>query len=244
MDGRTSERVLRRFLPGAVLALALLVLVPGGVRGYELEQSLNMAGVASFPTAFDQPSTNIIHTSLELTDIKEPVIYLYNVRYGIQWRNLQVLGDVHYSLEPEHEFDHGQLRAKFRLLNLDEFRTYMALGALGRYVSEDEEAPWRIDDRPSSLFGVVTIELFPLEQWGGFLFNLYLDNRYFSGGVKIQAYPTIQIIGEMDYLHDTWQEDKFSGRAGVELDGDQNFYFQLLYTDVGAKWLANIGVGF
>ena len=214
------------------------------VSAYELEQSGNMASISYFPTAFDQPTATLVRTGLEFEDIKEPIINLSNALLGLQWRNLNLGIEGNFQLEPEYEFDYMQARLKARVVNLDEFRTYMAFGILGRWVPIEEERLWRIDDRPASLFAILSIELFPMDDWGGVLFNFYLDNRYFSSGFKVQLYPSIQALGEFDYLHDTWRQDKISGRGGLEFYSEENFFFQLLYSDVGHRWFSVIGMAF
>lgn len=242
MDGIFTHRS-RITRVGVIFGFVLLSL-SRAVMGYELEQSVNQAAVSAFPTAFDQPTRHLAQVVLEMTDVKEPIVNLASLRYGFQFRNFQLLTESRYQLAPEHEFDYLQVRGKLRVLNLDEFRTYMAVGLLGRYVQYNSEIAWRIDDHPTSLFVILTMELFPLQDWGGFLLNFYLDNRYFNTGLKVQLYPSIQFVAEGDYLHNTWREDKFSGRVGFDVSGENSFHFQLLYSDEGKHVLTQIGFGF
>lgn len=232
--------------------LALLVaLVPLAGHAAELEQGVNQAGVIDFPTALNQPTTHTLHTTIELTDIAAPDLNLYNVRYGFQHGAFQLLTDLFFTVDQKpiegartHEFDYAQIRGKLQVLSLDEYRSYLALGILGRGVRHREERKARIDDKPLSLFAISTFEIFPFERWGGLLVNLYLDNRFFTLGGKFQLYQSIQLVGEVEHLHSTEREDKNNTRVGLSFEGVQNLYFQLLWTDEGANWLAQVGTGF
>lgn len=226
-----------------LFALALL-LRPAGGHAFELEQGVYQAGVIDFPTALNQPTTHTFHGTIELTDVGEPDLNLYNLRYGFQYGAFQLLTDFNWSIDPVHEFDYGEVKAKLQVLALDEFRSYLAVGFLARGVEHSEERPARIDDRTASLFGISTFEIFPFSDWGGFLINLYLDNRFVTLGTKIQLYQSIQFVGEVEHLHDTLREDDTNGRAGISFEGLQNFYFQLLWSDEGEHLLAQIGTGF
>ena len=53
----------------AGLLLLLAVLLPAAIQGAELEQGINQAAIINFPTALNQPTTHMLHTTLELTDI-------------------------------------------------------------------------------------------------------------------------------------------------------------------------------
>lgn len=224
--------------------LSVAVFTAPHAAAYELEEGVNTAGVISYPTALDQPINHAIHTTIELTDIVKPELHLYNFRYGYQLGNFQLLGDLVYLPGPVNEFNHLEIKAKMRVISLDEFRTYIAFGLLGRYVEDEKEAPWRIDDRPASLFTIMSIELFPLDSWGGFLINMYLDNRVFSSGIKVQLYPSIQYVLEGTRYHQVQGDENWHSMTGVEFSGEQNFYFQILYSDVGANWFVQIGTGF
>ena len=58
-----------------------------------------------------------------------------------------------------------------------------------------------------ALFGIISVELFPFDGWGGFLVNFYLDNRVLELGLKVQLYNTIQAVLEGELLHSTLRED-------------------------------------
>ncbi|HKI98751.1 MAG TPA: hypothetical protein VKB51_09785 [bacterium] len=228
----------------AGLLLLLAVLLPAAIQGAELEQGINQAAIINFPTALNQPTTHMLHTTLELTDIGKPELNLYNVRYGFQHGAFQLINDLNFAIEPLHEFDYAEVKAKLQVLSLDEYRSYVALGLLGRAVRHADERQARIDDKPASLFVVSTFEIFPFQNWGGFLFNVYLDNRFLTLGTKVQLYQSIQFVGEVEHLHSTLRKDKTNARAGVSFEGLQNFYFQLLWTDQGKHLLAQVGAGF
>ena len=241
MDGREVMRAIARIGTPAFLLLAL---VPAMAGGFELEEGINAAGIINFPTAINQPTDHTLHGSLELTDIGEPDLHLYNLRYGLQLGGLQFLADFNYAIEPEKEFDFAEFKVKYQLLNLEEFRLSLAFGALGRFVEESEERQARIDDRTASLLVIASMELFPFTDWGGFLFNFYLDNRSFVVGLKVQIYQSIQFVAEGELLHDTLREDDKNGWVGVSFEGDQNGYFQFLFTDQGDNYLIQVGTGF
>jgi hypothetical protein len=228
----------------AGLLLLLLALLPATGRAFELEQGAYQAGIINFPTALNQPTTHTFHGTIELTDIGKPDLSPYNFRYGFQYGAFQLLTDLFWALEPKQEFDYGEVKAKLQVLSLDEYRSYLAVGLLGRAVRHEREEEARIDGKPASLFAVTTFELFPFDQWGGFLINAYLDNRFVTLGLKVQLYQSIQFVGEVEHLHSTLREDKDNARAGIAFEGLQNFYFQLLWTDQGEHALAQIGAGF
>lgn len=240
-DGREVMKAAARI--GGVL-MALCALVFGQARAFELEEGLYAAGIIDFPTALNQPTTHTFHGTLELTDISEPDLNLYNLRYGLQIGVFQLIADLNYTVEPRHGFDYGEVKAKLQVLSLDEFRTYVAVGLLARLVEKSEEREARIDDKTASLFAITSIELFPFEQWGGFLVNFYLDNRFFTLGLKVQIYQSIQFVGEIEHLHSTLREEDTHGRAGVSFEGLQNVYFQLFLSDEGEHVLVQIGTGF
>jgi hypothetical protein len=235
-------------MKAAACAAGLLLLftawLPSAGRCAELEQGVNAAGVINFPTALNQPTTNTLHGTLELTDIAKPSLNPYNFRYGFQHGSFQLISDLNFTIEPSHQFDYAEVKAKLQVLSLDEYRSYVAVGLLGRAVRHADEREQRIDDRTASLFVISTFEVFPFQSWGGFLINVYLDNRFITLGTKIQIYQSIQFVGEVEHLHSTLREDKTNSRAGVAFEGLQNTYFQLLWTDQGEHWLAQIGTGF
>ena len=243
-SGSRSAVLRRPLLPAAVLLAVLLALPMGPARAFELEQGVYQAGIINFPTALNQPTTHTIHGSLELTDVAEPDLNLYNFRYGFQYGAFQLLTDLNFSIQDEHQFDYGEVKAKLQVLALDEYRSYVAVGLLGRAVQHREERQARIDDKPASLFVISSFELFPFDRWGGFLFNVYLDNRFLTPGLKVQLYESIQAVAELEHLHSTLREDDDNLRAGVAFEGLQNFYFQLIWTDQGEHWLVQVGTGF
>lgn len=210
----------------------------------ELEHGVNTASIIKYPTALNQPTTHTVHGTLELTDIGEPELNIYNLRYGLQLGGFQLLTDLNFALEPMHEFDFGEVKGKMQLLNLEEFRLAVALGLLARVVRESEEREARIDGKTASLFGIVSVELFPFDRWGGFLVNFYLDNRVFELGLKVQLYNTIQLVLEGELLHSTLREDDRNVRGGISIDGGKNLYVQFLVTDEGANYMIQIGGGF
>ena len=224
-----------------VLLAALWVAV---AHAAELEHGVNQSGLIDFPTALSQPSTHSLNGTLELTDIGKPALNLYSVRYGFQYGAFQLVSDAHFLIEPVHEFDYGEVRGKLQVLSLDEFRSTFAVGLLGRFVRKAEEREARIDGKTASLFVISTFELFPFRQWGGFLINAYLDNRFVTLGLKAQIYQSVQAVAEVDHLHSTHTPDDTNGRIGVSFEGLQNFYLQLLWTDEGKHALVQVGTSF
>jgi hypothetical protein len=204
---------------------------------------LNTAGVIAFPTALDQRQDHTFAATLALFDVGEPDIRAQNLRYGFQWGNAQFIADADFLTEPEKEFDHGEVKAKLRLMTFDKFLSSVALGLLGR-VTDSEEGDARIDEKPYSFFGIFTVELFPFQDWGGFLLNVYLDNRILSTGLKVQIIDQLQFVAESAYLHSTDVKERTSYSAGIEVDGEQNFYFQLFYNDPAGRVSIQLGTGF
>ena len=223
---------------------ASCLLAPRFTQAYELEEGLNAAGLIVFPTALNQPVDHAIHTTVEMTDVEEPEAHVANYRYGYQLGIFQLIADANYLVEPLYEFNHLELKGKLHVLSLDEFRTYVALGLLGRFVEDDDESDYRISGREASFFAIGSIELFPFDSWGGFLFNLYLDNRYTSGGLKAQLYPAIQVVAETYKLHESLGGEKWINMVGLQVEAEQNFYMQLLYSNLGANWFIQLGTGF
>lgn len=227
-----------------VWTICLALRFHGVAAAFELEPGINAAGIIKYPTALNQPTSHTFHTTIELTDVGEPDLNLYNLRYGFQLGNFQLLTDLNYAIEPLHEFDYGEVKGKIQLLNLEEFRFAIALGLLGRFVQDKAESQARIDDKGASLLVVSSIELFPFGGWGGFLLNFYLDNRVFVLGLKTQLYTAIQLVAEGEMLHSTTRDDDRNFRAGISIDGGKNLYFQFLFTDQGENFLIQIGGGF
>ncbi len=234
----------RAWLAALPAAALLVVAAAGSAPAYELEPGLNDAAVIDYPTALDQPVDHALHGTLALYDVAEPDLRLANLRYGFQLGNAQFLADVNY-LPGTKEFGYGEAKGKLRVLSLHEFRTYVAVGGVARGSGGDrEKARALYDDRPYSLLAVLTTELFPFARWGGFRLNLYLDNVHAVGGLKVQLYPLIKLVGEVQHRHTTELEERTRSRVGLELEGEQNFYFQLFYDNRLEKYLVQIGSGF
>lgn len=233
----------RFWVAGALPAFLLLAL--GAPRGLamELQPGINTAHIIEFPTALDQPVDHTLGVALDVVDFGEPDIRTKNLRYGYQWGNVQLLADAHYIPEPDRKFDHGEARAKLRLLTLDDYLASFAVGVLGRY-TDTKEGDARIDDKPYSFLGVFTVELFPFDNWGGFLTNLYVDNRWASLGLKVQLIQQVKFVGEYSWLHSTDIEERGFGKVGIEIEGEQVFYFQLLFDDRTENAVIQLGTGF
>ncbi|MBI4083587.1 MAG: hypothetical protein HY423_13360 [Candidatus Lambdaproteobacteria bacterium] len=232
--------------PGARAWAALsgaLLLAASLAQAADLQPGINAGSIIDFPTALDQRLPNMVHGSIVLFDLGEPDIRASNLRYGVQLGNLQLLGELNFATAPKREFDYGELKAKLRLLNFEPQRTFVAVGALGRYVDGSGERG-RVDDRLASLLAVVTTELLPFKNWSGILVNFYLDNRFADLGVKFQVYPSIRAVGELDYLHSTSADERLAGKAGIEIEGEQNFYFQLFYSGRDRHAVVQVGSGF
>lgn len=205
--------------------------------------SINSAGVIDFPTALDQTEDNTFHGTLEIIDIGEPDLRLANLRWGLQLGNFQLLTDLHIQTEPGESFDFGEVRGKLRVLPLDEISTDIAVGILGRFAESGEKD--RIDDREASLFAVLTTQIDVIGDAEPLMLNFYLDNIFFSTGFELGVYQFIKVIAEVDYRHSrTDVPDRTFGKFGIEIEGEQNFYFQLYYADRNENFLVQIGTGF
>jgi hypothetical protein len=229
-----------------VFAAAGALLAAGPARAFELEPGVNNAGVIEYPTALDQYLQHTFHATVELIDVGEPKLALENVRYGLQLGAFQVTGDAYLLTHPDREFDQGILRAKLRILQFDPERTSIAVGGLARLVT-DEDGEDRIDHRPFSLLGVVTTELFPFQEWGGFLINGYVDNRVLDLGLKVQVYQFIKAVAEVDWWHSSdfyEDEDKVQSKGGIEIEGQTGFYIQFFYSERFDHLLVQVGAGF
>ena len=239
-----DARTIRRSAAAALLTLGLLAaLCPRALPAAELQPGLNTAGMIAFPTALDQPLDHSIAATLAVFDVGEPDIRAQNVRYGFQWGNAQLLADANFSTEPKKEFDHAEVKAKLRLVTFDKFASSVALGLLGR-ITDSKAGDARIDEKPFSFFGIFTVELFPFHNWGGFLVNVYLDNRFLSTGLKVQLIDQLQFVGETAYLHSTDVKERTSSSVGIEIAGEQNFYFQVFYNDPTDRVSLQLGTGF
>jgi len=205
--------------------------------------SIYSAGVIDFPTALDQTEDNTFHGTVEIVDIGEPDLRLANFRWGLQLGNFQLLTDLHIQTEPGEKFDFGEIRAKLRILPLDEISTDIAVGVLGRFADSGERA--RFDGRDASLFAILTTQIDVIGDAEPLMLNFYLDNLFFSFGFELGVYQFIKVVAEADYLHSrTDVPDRSFAKAGIEIEGEQNFYFQLYYADRNEHFLVQIGTGF
>lgn len=229
-------------LGAAVLALMLW---SGPLTAQELEPSVNSASVIDFPTALDQVTINMVHGTVEAFDIAAPDLRLANLSYGRQWGQAQLLVDT--NSEPKtRNFEYAEFKAKVRAISIDEQHTYIALGVVARWTDATDKEKIELDNKPYSLLGIVTTELYPFDAWGAFLVNFYLDNRYASLGLKVQIFQSVKIVTENDYhLGDVnHAPNKWRSKAGLQFDGDRNFYMQLLYDDAGNHMRIQMGAGF
>ena len=226
------------------LLAAGLLLFCTAVSAQEVTSGVNAAGVIEFPTALDQELTHVFHGSLAFLDVEEPDVAFTNFRYGFQLGNFQLLTDVNARAEPDKEFDFAEIRAKLRVLPLDSISTNIAIGFMGR-LTDSDAVKKRLADRSASLFAILTSELFLFDDLDGILFNFYLDNLNGSLGLKVPVFQFIKAIVELNYLHGPENlDDRGSIKAGIESEGEQNFYFQLYYSDLTEHFIIQIGSGF
>jgi len=237
----------RHALRAAVLGAAVLVLVlwSGALTAQELEPSVNSASVIDFPTALDQLTPNMVHGTVESFDIAAPDVRLTNLSYGRQWQQAQLLVDSN-SDPKTRDFEFAEFKAKVRAISIDAERTYIALGVVARWTDTTDKEKTELDNKPYSLLGIVTTELYPIESWGAFLVNFYLDNRFASLGLKVQIFQSVKAVTENDYhLGDVNNaRKKWRSKLGLQFDGDRNFYMQLLYDDAGNHIRIQMGAGF
>jgi len=231
------------FLLATAIQVGAVLTMPSSSWAIDPAASVNAAGMIDFPTALNQTNDHSVAATIDVFDIGEPDLRIENFRYGYQWGDLQLLLDTHALTRPERDFDYTELRVKLRVLPLDELRTTLALGLLGRSTFEDER--WaRIDDRKASLFFALTNQAYLFGSLP-MMTNLYLDNVFASLGVKMEVYQFIMAVLEMDYYHTmSWLEDRERGKIGIEIDGEQNFYFQVFYAHPNKHALIQIGTGF
>ena len=205
--------------------------------------TINSAGVVNFPTALNQTNNNMLHLTLDVFDIGEPDLRVDTFRYGHQWGDIQLLLDLHSITRPETDFDYGEFRVKLRVLPLDEIRSTIAIGLLSRY-ADSPEGNARLDDRRTSFLAVMTNQFYlfgSLET----MTNWYVDNVFANFGIKLEIYQFIMMVAESDYYHSMPDAlDRTHNRIGFEVDGEQNFYFQLFFSDKLDNVLLQIGSGF
>jgi hypothetical protein len=229
-------------------ALAAALAAPAGraaAANDELDLSANPAGIIQYPTALDQLTPNSVRGTLEIYDLAAPDLRPANLEYGRQWNNVQLLADMDWQPRAR-AFDHAEAKAKVRAINFDTQRTYIALGAIARWT--DQTSKWKpvFDNRPYSLLGILTTELYPFDAWGAFLFNFYVDNRFADLGLKVPLYESIKFVAETDYHHGDVNNAprKWRNKAGLEFDGDKDFYMQLFFDDAGNHTRVQMGWGF
>jgi hypothetical protein len=230
-----------------IVGLALLLACWGpGITALAADPhtTVNLAGVIDYPTALDQSAANIASGRTEAVDLGAPDLRLANLRYGRQFGNLQILTDAYWLSTPVRQFDRAELKLKLRVLTLDGVNTSFALGALARGTDQSGKDQPAIDNKPYSLLGIVTAELLPFPRWGPWLVNFYLDNRFADAGLKVQLHPAIQFVAEVDYHHANPDDQRLHSKAGFELEGEQNFYLQFLYSDDAQHMLLQLGTGF
>jgi len=239
-DGRT----LRLPLGLLVIFLAQHFWIAGAL-AQELEPSVNSAFIIDFPTALDQVTPNFVHSTFEAYDLAAPDLRPAEVGYGRQMGVVQLTADAYWRPQVR-SFDYAEAKAKIRTINIDAQRTYIAFGAIARWTDQTSKDDVAIDNKPYSLLGVVTTELYPFDSWGAFLLNFYLDNRFADVGLKVQIYDTIKFLAETDYHHGDVNDlkNKWRSKAGVQFDGDKNFYMQVLYDDAGNHIRLQLGGGF
>jgi hypothetical protein len=255
-----SRRTIRRAVAlAALLATVLFDPVPFGAVPFgdasplglreaaaaELDPGANTAAVINTPTALDQPAANMARGILEIADLSAPDLRLASLGYSRQLGNLQLLLDAYARTQPRN-FDRAELKGKLRIVNLEALHTHMAIGALARWSDQEGKDAARLDNKPYSLLGVLTTEIFPFDQWGAFLLNVYVDNRFANAGLKVQLYEGIKFVAETDYHHGNVAAEPRPWRykAGLEFEGDRNFYAQLFYDDDGNHTRLQIGSGF
>ncbi len=138
--------VLKRGHLLALLALLLLIL-PGEIWaepiGYDLEQGINTASVIDYPTALDQSRTNVVTFATEIVDIGQPDLRQRSAFYGLQFGNVQFSLDSQWATRDSasietYDLSHATGRAKLRVVNLDEYRTHIAVGLLGRWTDKNQ----------------------------------------------------------------------------------------------------------
>jgi hypothetical protein len=232
----------------ALVALAMLAVsaVPRRAAAQEdLEPSLNAASIIDFPTALDQSTPNVIQGTTEIFDLTSPDLRLASVHYGRQWNNVQFLGDATW--DPKFRtFQEAEARVKVRAINLDPQKTYIGVGVVARWTDQAGKRKSELDDLPYSLLGVITSELYPVENWSPILVNFYVDNRFADAGLKVQLYQGIKAVTEVDYhlAGDSTDVPRWRTKAGLQFDSDKNFYLQLLYDDAGDHLRLQFGAGF
>lgn len=243
---------MKTFFPSALrpvfpipLLLFFLLAAPGPAgRAWAVGMSggVNSAGVIDFPTALDQTRRHTFHFTLDMVDIAETDLRIADLRYGLQLGNFQLLTDFYRVTQPEPEFAYLEVKAKLRILPLEDLRTDISAGILTRQTDESAKEAY-FEGRNASLFVVSTSQVFLLGT-RPMVLNFYLDNLVFNFGFKAEAYQFINAVAEFDYLHYTESEDNTGYKIGMEVEGEQNFYFQLFYSSRFENLAVQIGSGF
>jgi hypothetical protein len=208
------------------------------------EADSNAAAVVEYPTALDQPMPQTVHAMVDIYDLGAPDLRALNAGYGYQYGNLQLLADAYWRPEPRGDLDRAEAKIKLRFLSLDEYGVYGAVGGVARYSGNRQQDIERLDDKPYSLLGVITAQFYPFAAMGPFLANFYLDNRFGSLGAKVPLLSVIRIVAEANYHHAAASGDRWQGTAGLEFEGDQNFYVQFVYDTVNQHTRFKLGSSF
>lgn len=219
--------------------------------GLEPLKGTNSGHFISFPSAMEQSSRHMFHGTLEVFDLGETDLRVENVRYGFQHGNFRLQADFNF-FTPFKEFDYNILRGQLKILPLDEYRTSFALGLLRR-AAFNLDSKARIQNKFASVYAVVTSELFPFNSYNRLRLNFYLDNLYASFGAKLKTHAVLDVMGEVDWIHEPFEElpttvagttERVRGKIGLELEGEQNFYFQIFLDSRFGNVAVQVGSGF
>ena len=228
----------------AGLLAGLLAAWPCSARAQVLDAGVNVSQVIEFPTALDQTYPNLLQGTLEAVSISEPDLRPYNLRYGRQLGNLQLLFNGNWETEPQRQFLRADARAKLRVLNLDAYHTYAAIGAMARATDSKSKDETELDNKPYSLLIAFTSQLDLPLLWKPLLANVYADNQYVTVGVKVPVYQYIELVGEVVDREAVASDTAVHNRAGIEFQGEQNFFLQLYFSDQANNVLIQLGTGF
>ncbi len=244
---RYITQVTRAGYGGMAFVLCFFLLMAGGSFGWaaNLQPSILAPQIIKQITALDQGNTHFIHVSSEIEDARKPRINLESFRYSLRLGPVQWVNDMQFLLEPKKTFNHLETRIKFRALDIPSARTAVAFGLLGRFVEKSEERTARIDNKTSSLFLVVSSEVFPFGNWGGILLNAIWDNRVAGLGTKIQIFRNLRLVFEHDTYHaaknlptSNHHQNPGVNRVGLEFEGQEAFAGQLVWSEEGNRaWL-------
>ena len=234
--------MMKIFAPGVLLALSIFLSV-SSARAADPASGMNSAAVIHYPTALNQTQTQVFAGTLDIVNVENTDLRVSNFRYGYQVGDFQFTADIQYLTQPDSEYNYAEVRAKLRVLPLDEIRSNLALGLLGRYADPGARTE-RIDDRDASIFLVFTNQFFIFGTRSA-VTSFYLDNLNASGGLKSELYQQISLVIEGDYLHAIPDApDRGRIKYGVEIEGEQNFYMQLFVSGVTHSVHIQVGSGF